>query len=110
MSLNLAAIRAYPFQTVTRTLSDVDCVLYALSIGLARDPLDEDELHYVLEDSLTIFPTMPVVLGDLGAWMMSLELGITFESIVHATQRLHIHRPMTPGMTFVATHRVREIV
>lgn len=92
-------------------------MLYALSVGLARDPLDAAELLYVLEGEdgggeagPRIFPTMPVVIGHPGAWMADPALRITREMLVHGTQRLTILRPLRVGEPLVAANRVLEVV
>jgi acyl dehydratase len=110
MPLNPEAIRSHPFAPIEETLTDTACMLYALSIGVGRDPLDADDLPYVYEDGLHVFPSMPVVLGRPGFWMGTPGLGINPKMVVHGTQRLRIHRPLMAGATFVAVNRVLELV
>jgi acyl dehydratase len=72
--------------------------------------LDADELGYVYEDGLRIFPTLPIVLGHPGPWMVDPALGINRQMLVHGTQRLELHGELRPGAPFVATNRVLELV
>jgi acyl dehydratase len=110
MPLNTEAIRAYPFVPIEQTLGDTECMLYALSVGVGRDSLDADEFPYVFEEDLQVFPSMPVVLGRPGFWMGTQGLGINPQMLVHGTQRLRVHRPLTVGAPFVAVNRVLEFV
>ena len=110
MPLNVEAIRALKLPAREYIATDRDCMLYALSIGIGRDPMNEAELAYVFEKDLKVFPTMAVVLGHPGPWIDDPRMGITRQMLVHATQRLQIHRPLQAGRPFVATNAVTDIV
>lgn len=110
MPLNSAAIFSHPFETFEQSLSDRDCMLFALSVGLGRDPMNGDELPYVYEDGLKVFPTQPIVLGHPGPWMADPALGINRQMLVHGTQRLELHADLLPGRPFLASNRVLELV
>ncbi len=110
MPLNSHAILARAFPSVEQCFSDKDCLLFALSIGMGRDPLNEDELRYVFEEGLEVFPTFPIVLGHPGPWMAETALGINRQMLVHGTQRLELHAELTPDKPFVASNRVLEVV
>jgi len=94
MPLNPEAILNREFPVTEEPLTDRDCMLYALSIGLGRDPLDRDDLRYVFEGNLKAFPTMPVVLGYPGNWMEDPIYGITKKMIVHGSQRLKRYKSL----------------
>lgn len=64
--LNAQAILAHHFETFELAVSERDAMLFALSVGMGRDPLDAQELPYVFEEELRIFPTFPIVLGHPG--------------------------------------------
>ena len=51
---------------VKQRYSANDAILYALGIGLGRDPLNADELRFLYEDGLAVLPTFAVVLGYPG--------------------------------------------
>ncbi|MBO9513251.1 MAG: MaoC family dehydratase N-terminal domain-containing protein [Variovorax sp.] len=91
-------------------IREKDCLLYALSLGLGRDPLDENDLPYVYERGLQVLPTMAVVLGHPGPWFDDPRLGITKEMLVHGTQRLRIHQPLAADRPMVATNQVVDVV
>ncbi|MDB5860159.1 MAG: MaoC family protein [Ramlibacter sp.] len=110
MPLNADAILSHPFAEQEQVLTDKDCMLFALSVGLARDPLDEAELSYVYEEGLKVFPTMPIVLGHPGPWMALPAMGINRQMLVHGTQRLELHGVLQPGVPFLARNRILELV
>ncbi|QHE84596.1 MaoC/PaaZ C-terminal domain-containing protein [Hydrogenophaga sp. BPS33] len=110
MPLNVSAIHAHPFADVEQSLSDRDCMLFALSVGLGRDPMDESELPYVFEDGLKCFPTLPIVMGHPGPWMAQPALGINRQMLVHGTQRLELQGTLSPGRSYIASNRVLELV
>jgi acyl dehydratase len=110
MPLNSDAILAYPFETFEQSVSDRDCMLFALSVGLGRDPLDVDELPYVYEGALKVFPTQAIVLGHPGPWMAGPGLGINRQMLVHGTQRLELLADLVPDQPFLASNRVIELV
>ncbi len=110
MPLNAQAILAHPFETCERVVSDQEVMLFALSVGVGRDPMDEQELRYVFEEDLQAFPTLPIVLGHPGPWMADPVFGIDRRMLVHGTQRLEIHGPIRTGLPFLAANRVLEVV
>ena len=83
--------------------------LYALALGLGNDPLDERSLRYVYEGApggLKALPSMAVVLGYPGFWAREPDTGIDWVRLLHAEQRLVIHRPLPATGTFVGVSRV----
>ena len=110
MPLNAEAIFAHRFETYEQVISDKDAMLFALSVGMARDPMDAAELPYAYEEDLKIFPTFPIVLGHPGPWMLDEKLGINRQMLVHGTQRLEVHGALRAGTTLLASNRVVELV
>ena len=69
-----------------------ETMLYALSVGMGRDPLDAREQPFVFEGAgLQAVPTMAVVLASTG---IIRKLGIDFARILHGEQRLTLHRQL----------------
>jgi acyl dehydratase len=110
MPLNAAAILSHPFEAYEQTITDKDAMLFALSVGMGRQPMDLEELPYVYEEQLKIFPTLPVVLGHPGPWMLEPKFCINRQMLVHGTQRLEILGDLCPGVPFIASNRVLELV
>ncbi len=109
MPLNADYIRKRAFDPIETDIADTDVMLYALSIGLGRDPMDARELRYVYEKDLRVFPTMPVVIGHPGNWMVDPETGITRSKVVHGAQRLTTFRELPVGGRVATTNRVADI-
>lgn len=90
------------FGVIETEIADRDVMFYPLSIGLGSDPLDTRELRYVYEGDLQAFPTMPLVIGHPGNWMVEPSTGITRSMVVHGAQRLKTLRQLPIGGTVVA--------
>jgi acyl dehydratase len=110
MPLNSEAILSHVFAEQEQVLTDKDCMLFALSVGVGRDPMDEVELRYVYEEGLQVFPTQAIVLGHPGPWMADPRMGINRQMLVHGTQRLEFGAPLRPGAPFIARNRILELV
>jgi len=87
------------------TYTDRETMLYALGVGMGRDPMDEAELKYTYEypDMRTV-PTMGAVIA-WGQRTLS-EADLNWVMIVHGEQRLELHKPLPPRATIVANGKV----
>jgi acyl dehydratase len=86
--------------------------LYALGVGVGQDPMDREQLHYVVEsDELRVLPSMAAVLASPGFWMRNHpELGIDHVRLVHGEQSVMLHRPLPPGGSVIGRTRVTGVV
>ena len=85
---------------------DQETMLYALGVGLGRDPLDDNELAYVFErDTLKTVPSMGAVLGRVP---LLLDCGCDYSRVLHAEQHLTLHRPLPSAAELIADVRVVE--
>jgi acyl dehydratase len=109
MPLNADYILNRAFEPSETVITDRDVMFYALSIGLGRDPMDAHDLRYVYEKDLKVFPTMPIVIGHPGNWMVDPATGITRTMVVHGAQRLWTYRPLPIGGTVVTTNKVTAV-
>jgi len=75
----------------------VDAMLYALSLGYGDDPLDARQLRYVYEEGLRVLPSLPLVLGWQGIWMPDVALALDRPQMLHAEERLDLHRGLPPA-------------
>lgn len=80
---------------------DRDTLLYAVAVGLGRDPLDSNELPYVCETSgKKVLPTAATVLSTpskLGKHSpMDFFKKMNINLMLHGEQRLQIHQPIPP--------------
>ena len=85
-----------------------DCMLYALGVGLAQDPMNEDELAFVYEKQLKVLPTMATVLGYGASWAR--EAGIDQLRVVNGEQGFTLHKPLEPEATVVGHSRIIEVI
>ncbi|MBV9509014.1 MAG: MaoC family dehydratase N-terminal domain-containing protein [Caulobacteraceae bacterium] len=80
-----------------------DTLLYALGVGMGRDPLDENELPFVYEAHLKPVPT----LGTVVAWGANAgDLGINYLMMVDGERKIVFHKPMAVEGEIVADTRV----
>jgi acyl dehydratase len=86
--------------------TDRESMLYALGIGLGRDPLDANELPYVFEQpGLKTVPTMASVLARVP---LLRDCGFDYAKVLHGEQRLALHRPLPAAADLIADSRVTE--
>ena len=110
MPIDYDKLLALEIPEAAQAYSEKDAILYALGIGLGRDPLDADELPFVYEKCLKVLPTFAAVLGWPGFWVRDLYTGIDWVKVVAGEQALVLHRPLGPRGTVVGRTRVTEII
>lgn len=98
----------------TFTYGDKDVMLYALGIGMGRDPMDERELAFVYEKALKVVPTAATVLaagaGRRAAGQVEQKPGLrvsqlNYLMVVHGEQKVELHKPLPTTGSFTATSR-----
>ena len=95
--------------------TDTDTLLYAVAIGMGRDPLDEHELPYVCETvGDKVVPTAATVLARAqrqggGAPRASLMSKMNFALMLHGEQRLTVHRPIPRAAKILVTARTTGV-
>jgi acyl dehydratase len=92
-----------------------DVMLYALGVGMGRDPLDEQELPFVYENNgLKVVPTFASVInrGDAPPerQRMPQKSNINFMMVVDGERRITIHKPLPPKCDVLADERYVEIL
>lgn len=107
MAIDIAALKALEINDMHFAYSERETMLYALSVGMGRDPLDAHELPFVFEGAgLQAVPTMAVVLASTG---IIRRLGIDFAKILHGEQRLTLHRQLPIAGELLANSRVAAV-
>jgi acyl dehydratase len=104
--LDYAATRNRDFPDAIQTYGARDTILYALGLGYGADPLDEQELRFVYEGTLTSVPTQVAVLGSPGFFWQDPSLGVDWVKIVHGEQDVRWFRPLPPAATIVGRNRI----
>ena len=86
--------------------TDRDTMLYAIGVGLGRDPYDENELDYTFErGKLKTVASMATVLQRVA---LLKDCGYDYTKVVHGEQRLTLFRPLEPEGELIADSRVTE--
>ena len=88
-------------------------LLYALAIGLGRDPRNQKELPFVSEqnwnpDTIKTLPTMATVLPT--AKLRLIEAGINYDMVLHGEQRVQIHRPLPAQADLVSSAQITDVL
>tara|TARA_R110001592_G_scaffold260403_1_gene525029 strand:- start:147905 stop:148762 length:858 start_codon:yes stop_codon:yes gene_type:complete len=90
--------------------TDNQMLLYNLSIGMGRDPLNAQELPYVFErPELQVMPSASAVIGGGRANLLG-KVNLDWAKILHGEQRLTCHRAIPPAAELIGKTRVSEIV
>ena len=92
-----------------------DVMLYALGIGMGRDPLDEKELPFVYENNgLKVVPTFASVIGRGEApperQRMPQKSQINFALVVDGERRITFHKPLPPQCEVVTDERMLAVL
>jgi acyl dehydratase len=110
MPVDIDKLRRFEVPEGRQVLTANDVALYALSIGMGRDPLDRDQLRFV--DPLqgpAVMPAMVLVMTHPGFWMGHPESGIDPKGVLHASQAFEILGPLPEGGEVVSRTRVTGV-
>ncbi|MBI4191805.1 MAG: MaoC family dehydratase N-terminal domain-containing protein [Betaproteobacteria bacterium] len=110
MTIDCNKLKSWPFGAVEQTYTDKDTMLYALSVGLGADPLDENQLKFVYEKNLQVLPTMANVLAYPGNWMRDPAAGIDWLRVVHGEHTMRLHKPLPAAGTIIGRTRITGVV
>jgi acyl dehydratase len=110
MVASYASLMSLQIPDSSQTYSARDAMLYALSLGLGRDPTDASQLGFVYEQKQQALPGLGVVLAHPGFWPRDLETGLDWKRIVHGGQDLILHRPLPVAADVVGRSRIVEII
>jgi len=108
--MNLEKVLNVRLDPIEHTVTEKDCMLYALGIGLGADPVDPKQLQFVYEKGLKVFPSQSVVIAHPGPWVTRPELEIDWLRLLHGEQTIRQHKPLQPGMTCLGQYRVLGVV
>ena len=105
MAISLERILTIRSDNVRFAYGERESLLYALSIGLGENPLDDQELQFVTEGDQRprTVATMATVLTQSAALRTS---GLDYAQILHAEQRLTMHRPLPPSADILADYAI----
>lgn len=87
-----------------------DAMLYALSLGLGSDPLDERQLPYVYEEGLRALPSMAITLCyPSGLVQAYARAGIQTHRILHGEQSFVLTRPLSAPAKFEGVTTIQAV-
>lgn len=106
-----ARLLAYDIPEVDHAFTAKDTILYALSIGLGQDPLDESQLRYVDQHSdLLAVPSYAVVLGYPGYWIGQPGTGVDPRAALHGEQEIEVIQPLPVSGRIIGKTRITGLV
>lgn len=108
MTLDHEELLATALEDIRLSYSDTETMLYAQSIGLGRDPLCPKELPYVYEQGRPL-RTMPSMASVLVPDMFPPDLGWDLTQVLHAEQRLQLHRPLPAAADILVNKRIVDV-
>jgi acyl dehydratase len=95
LNMNLEFVRQLRFEPIVQRYDARDCALYALSLGMGDDPLDEDELPFVYEGrGPRAVPSQCVTLCWPPFWHREPAARISWRRILHGEQSFTLCRPL----------------
>ncbi len=101
----------FPIPEIRQHLRWQDTALYALSLGVGQDPMDEDDLRFVTEGAaMQALPTIPVVLGYPGFWLADPATGVDAVRLVAGEQSVELHAPLPVEGEIIGRSRVTGLV
>ena len=108
MTLDYEKLLATVTEDIRVSYADTETMLYAQSIGLGRDPVNPKELPYVYEQGRPL-RTVPSMASVLVPDMFPPDLGWDFTQVLHAEQRLQLHRPLPAAADLLINKRVVDV-
>lgn len=114
MPLDPRVLLEWPFAPVEQRLREDDAILYALSVGVGADPMDERQLAFVTQRGAGVgvaptLPTLATVLAPPGPWTSDPRTGVTRAKLVHGEQSVRILRPLPREGMITSLARVRAV-
>ena len=109
MAFTYDQMMSYDIPEVEQEITERDCIIYALSVGIGEDPMDERQLAYTYESNLHMMPTQVNVLAAPGFWLKNEDVGCDWKKVLHGEQRFTIHRPLPTSGTIVGKSKVVAI-
>lgn len=100
---------AHRFEARRHAYAPRDAILYALGVGLGRDPVDPVDLAFLDETRLSVLPTFAATLASPGLWVKEPSLGIDWVRLVHAAQAAEFQAPLPPSAEVTGAARVASV-
>jgi acyl dehydratase len=101
-----AALFAHDFGETRQEWASREAILYALGLGLGRNPVDSSDLAFLDERALKVMPTFAVTLGSPGMWIRDPKFGVDFKRLVHIEQDARFRANLPAAGAVVASAAV----
>ncbi len=108
MALDYDTLMATSISDLPFAYGDTETMLYALSVGLGRDPLDARELPFVSNSGGAV-KTLPSFATVLVPDMFPPDLGWDYSQVLHAEQRLTLFRPLPAAAELHIDKRIVDV-
>jgi acyl dehydratase len=105
MAMNHEKLMALKREGDRFSYGDRETMLYALGVGMGRDPMDENELRYVFEQAAGL-KTVPSMGSVLARVPLLKDCGFDYSKVLHGEQKLTLHRALPPQGELIADSRV----
>jgi acyl dehydratase len=110
MTIDFHQLRHWAFDDQISPYVEDDCIRYALSLGIASNPLDDDDLRYVHEDRTRVVPTFLATVGAPGPWAADPRTGIDWMQILHGEHRMRFYGTLSAAGRLQSTTRVSRVI
>jgi acyl dehydratase len=113
MAFDPKHLLAYKVGDMRQRYTARDAAFYALTVGMGRNPLDESRLAFVdpaRGEAQCVVPSMALVLGYPGFWLVRPDTTIDPTRILHGTQAVEWHRPLPTAGEVVGQTRILRLV
>jgi acyl dehydratase len=108
--MNLDYVRNLVFAPIVQRYDMRDSALYALSLGIGQNPLEDDELPYVYEGRGPLaVPSHCFTLCWPPFWHREPETGIAWRRLLHGEQSFSLLRPLAVEGEVRAEHRISAV-
>lgn len=111
MALAHEKLRSLELPPYTETRTKRDAALYALSVGLGVDPMDESQLKFVdFTRNLVALPSMATILAAPRSPLADPAYGADYTKAVNGEASVILHRPIPIEGELTGTSRITAIV
>jgi acyl dehydratase len=113
MPIDAARLLAYPVPEVRQQYTSHQSAFYALTTGMGQDPMDERHLDFVdpnRSDDQRALPSMALVLGYPGFWLVRPDTTVDPTRVLHGTQEIEWHRELPAQGDVIGQTRVVSLI